>query len=103
MARITVEDCLNQVNNRFALIHIAAKRVRALRKGSEPTISSKNKDIVVALREIASGNVRKQLKSDLPVLEGQEATGLLPETIAAAEEKAPEEGGLKSPQGKDDV
>jgi len=57
MARITVEDCLQQVNNRFALIHAAAKRVRQLRKGSEPTIASKNKDIVVALREIAAGNV----------------------------------------------
>jgi DNA-directed RNA polymerase subunit omega len=57
MARITVEDCLQQINNRFALIHAAAKRVRQLRKGSEPTISSKNKDIVVALREIAARNV----------------------------------------------
>ena len=57
MARITVEDCLQKVNNRFALIHAAAKRVRQIRKGSEPTIASKNKDIVVALREIAAGNV----------------------------------------------
>jgi len=57
MARITVEDCLQKVNNRFALIHAAAKRVRQIRKGSEPTIHSKNKDIVVALREIATGNV----------------------------------------------
>lgn len=57
MARITVEDCLNKVNNRFALIHMAAKRVRQLRKGAEATIFSKNKDIVVALREIAAGNV----------------------------------------------
>lgn len=57
MARITVEDCLKQVNNRFTLIHMAAKRVRQLRKGADPTIESKNKDIVVALREIAAGNV----------------------------------------------
>jgi DNA-directed RNA polymerase subunit omega len=57
MARITVEDCLQQINNRFALIHAAAKRVRQLRKGSEPTIASKNKDIVVALREIAACTV----------------------------------------------
>jgi len=57
MARITVEDCLQQVNNRFALIHAAAKRVRQLRKGAEPSLVSKNKDIVVALREIAAGNV----------------------------------------------
>jgi DNA-directed RNA polymerase subunit omega len=59
MARITVEDCLQKVNNRFTLIHMAAQRVRQLRKGSEPTLSSKNKDVVLALREIASGTVRK--------------------------------------------
>jgi len=59
MARITVEDCLEKVNNRFALIHMAAKRVRQLRKGAEPTLTSKNKDVVVSLREIAAGNVIK--------------------------------------------
>ena len=57
MARITVEDCLQKINNRFRLIHVAAKRVRQLRKGTEPTIVSKNKDIVIALREVAAGNV----------------------------------------------
>ena len=57
MARITVEDCLKRVNNRFTLIHMAAKRVRQLRKGADPTIQSKNKDIVVSLREIAGGNI----------------------------------------------
>jgi DNA-directed RNA polymerase subunit omega len=57
MARITVEDCLKKVNNRFALIHMAAKRVRQLRKGAEPTVASKNRDVVVALREIAAGSV----------------------------------------------
>ena len=57
MARITVEDCLEKVNNRFTLIHMASQRVRQLRKGAEPSISSKNRDIVVSLREIAAGNV----------------------------------------------
>ena len=59
MARITVEDCLNKVNNRFALVHLASKRVRQLRKGDEPTIVCKNKDIVISLREIAAGNIIK--------------------------------------------
>jgi DNA-directed RNA polymerase subunit omega len=58
MARITVEDCLQKVDNRFQLIHLAAKRVRQLRKGAPPLVSSKNKDIVLALREIAAGKVR---------------------------------------------
>ncbi len=57
MARITVEDCLQKVNNRFALIHMAAKRVRQLRKGVEPTVITKNRDVVTALREVAAGTV----------------------------------------------
>jgi len=58
MARITVEDCLQKVNNRFALIHMASKRVRQLRKGAEPNIASKNRDIVISLREIAAGFIQ---------------------------------------------
>lgn len=83
MARITVEDCLQQVNNRFALIHAAAKRVRQLRKGAEPSLVSKNKDIVVALREIAAGNVvisksqgPSSEESDTLVLDGKGTEGL---------------------------
>ncbi len=58
MARITIEDCLKRVKNRFLLVHLAAKRVRQIREGSEYLVSSpKNEDIVVALREIAAGKV----------------------------------------------
>ncbi len=57
MARVTVEDCLEKVDNRFGLIHLGAQRVRQLRKGAEPLVISKNTDIVVALREIAAGKV----------------------------------------------
>jgi DNA-directed RNA polymerase subunit omega len=78
MARITVEDCLNQVNNRFALIHMAAKRVRQLRKGAEPTITSKNKDIVVSLREIAAGQVKKLDRREENSLLGAEVGALPP-------------------------
>ena len=85
MARITVEDCLQQINNRFALIHAAAKRVRQLRKGAEPTISSKNKDIVVALREIAARTVIVPHRSGQePALGGVEA---LPEGTTVVEEE----------------
>jgi DNA-directed RNA polymerase subunit omega len=89
MARITVEDCLSKVNNRFTLIHMAAKRVRQLRKGAEPTISSKNKDIVVALREIAASKV---LKADKAVgfseIENGEAVALVPEQTEQEVRKA---------------
>ena len=58
MARITIEDCLDKVENRFQLVHMAAKRVRQIREGSEYLVSSpKNEDIVVALREVAAGKV----------------------------------------------
>jgi len=58
VARITVEDCLKRVSNRFLLVNMAAKRVRQIREGSEYLVSSpKNEDIVVALREIAAGMV----------------------------------------------
>ena len=57
MARITVEDCLKNIDDRFILIHLAAKRVRQLRKGAEPLVVCRNKDIVTALREIANGKV----------------------------------------------
>jgi DNA-directed RNA polymerase omega subunit len=65
MARITVEDCLNNVDNRFQLIHLAAKRVRQLKKGAEPMVVCKNKDIVVALREIAAGDVFQVRKGQI--------------------------------------
>ena len=64
MARITVEDCLKKVPNRFDLVHLAARRVHQIREGSEYLVNSpKNEDIVVALREIAAGKIRFQENS----------------------------------------
>ena len=58
MARITIEDCLKRVENRFLLVNMAVKRVRQIREGSEYLVSSpKNEDIVVSLREIAAGKI----------------------------------------------
>ncbi len=57
MARVTVEDCLEKIDNRFSLVHLAAKRVRQLREGAPPHLESKNKEVVVSLREIAAGAV----------------------------------------------
>jgi DNA-directed RNA polymerase subunit omega len=59
MARITVEDCLEKVDNRFELVLLAAKRAKQLFKGAKPLVESDNREIVVALREIAAGKVRK--------------------------------------------
>lgn len=57
MARVTVEDCLDRVPSRFALVVVAAKRTRQLLKGSEQKVRSKNRAAVTALREIAAGAV----------------------------------------------
>ncbi len=65
MARITVEDCLKRVENRFLLVHAVSKRVRQIREGSEYLVNSpKNEDIVIALREIAAGKVKISVKID---------------------------------------
>ena len=57
MARITVEDCLEKVENRFSLVLLAADRTKQLLKGSERLLKTDNKDGVTALREIAAGKV----------------------------------------------
>jgi len=59
MARITVEDCLKRTGheNRFALIHLAIERVKQHRDGHTVLAEGKNKEVVMALREIASGQV----------------------------------------------
>jgi DNA-directed RNA polymerase subunit omega len=59
MARVTVEDCLQFCPNRFALVHLSAKRTKQLMKGSRPLVESPaNKPAVIALREIAEEKVR---------------------------------------------
>lgn len=63
MARVTIQDCLRKVPNRFLLVHMAAKRVRQIREGSERLVESdKNEDAVTALREIAAGKVSVNLE-----------------------------------------
>ena len=58
MARITVEDCLDNVSSRFELVMLASKRAKQLLKGAKPLVESDNREIVIALREIAAGKVR---------------------------------------------
>jgi DNA-directed RNA polymerase subunit omega len=58
MARVTVEDCLEKVGNRFALVILAAERARQLSKGARPLVRCDNKPAVTALREIADGRVK---------------------------------------------
>jgi DNA-directed RNA polymerase subunit omega len=73
MARITVEDCLEHVDNRFQLVLLAAKRAKQLLKGSRPLLESENKEVVTALREIAGSKV-KLAAQEAPVVTGEPTT-----------------------------
>ncbi|HEA53229.1 hypothetical protein LCGC14_0655260 [marine sediment metagenome] len=67
MARVTVEDCLEHVDNRFQLVMLATKRSRQLAtKGAEPMVAEENdKPTVIALREIAAGLVSRDLLTEI--------------------------------------
>lgn len=89
MARITVEDCLQNVPNLFQLVLVAAKRARRVANGAEPSVDVENdKPTVVALREIAAGHVGPEIleEADRPVQE------LLPEPEMSGELRAPHLG-----------
>jgi len=89
MARITVEDCLQNVPNLFQLVLVAAKRARRVANGAEPTVDVENdKPTVVALREIAAGHVGPEIleEADRPAME------LLPEPDMSGEIRAPHLG-----------
>ena len=83
MARITVEDCLEVVDNRFQLVLIAAKRARQLAKGAAPLVPEDNdKHTVIALREIAEGLIDSSILDDPDVpVPGVAAFELDPEQI----------------------
>jgi DNA-directed RNA polymerase subunit omega len=67
MARVTVEDCLDNVDNRFHLVLVATRRARQLAKGtSQPTLPWENDKVtVMALREIASGNINSAILDEI--------------------------------------
>jgi DNA-directed RNA polymerase subunit omega len=82
MARVTIEDCLKNVDSRFSLVHLAVRRVLQLRAGAAPLVNApKNKEVVVALREIASGRVNPENIREL-----EEAKALADATSKAKQE-----------------
>ncbi len=80
MARVTVEDCLMYVTNRYELVHLCTKRTRQLFRGAERLVQCKNNEVVTALREIAGGKVRfliqrkAHLDDDEPLADGSALT-----------------------------
>lgn len=92
MARVTVEDCLDKVDNRFQLVLVATKRARQLAKGAEPFVDWENdKPTVVALREIEENYVTASILDEVPEEDiWEEETLVIPES-AAAEPSPPTE------------
>ena len=77
MARITVEDCLDNVDNRFELVMVSSKRARQIQaQGKDPLVEADNdKPTVIALREIADGLVNADILNEKPSVEIEEITG----------------------------
>lgn len=79
MARVTVEDCLEREDNRFALVVLASARARQIMKGAARLVPSSNKANVASLREIAAGRVHFDRPSHEAVEEWITATVGAPE------------------------
>lgn len=93
MARITIEDCMEHVPNRFHLVRMASIRAKQLKKGALPLLTSEgNKQVVMSLREIAAGLV-KPLEADAAKAAGMpvKTVEAAPETVVEATETAPTE------------
>jgi DNA-directed RNA polymerase subunit omega len=89
MARITVEDCLQQEPNLFNLVLLAAKRARRLANGAEATVEWENdKMTVVALREIAAGHIGSEILEEVE----RPAPEVMPEPEMSGELRAPHLG-----------
>jgi len=74
MARVTVEDCLDNVDNRFQLVLVATKRARQLANGRDAMVEWENdKPTVVALREIADGHVTRSILTEVAAAEPVES------------------------------
>lgn len=97
MARITIEDCLRQVPNRFMLVNMVALRVRQIREGSEYLVNSpKNEDVVVSLREIAAGKLTLKPESDEAEAEAGKGMAAIDEVETLMAEKQETDGSIES-------
>ncbi len=100
MARVTVEDCLDNVDNRFQLVLVATKRARQIANGKDPMVEWENdKPTVVALREIADGHVTRTILDEKEAVEEEvvlEAEGAEAGAAEAAAAETP-------PQPSDEI
>ncbi len=90
MARVTVEDCLDNVENRFELVLVAAKRTRQLMLGADPLVpEDRDKLTVIALREIAEGMITRSILEEQEIDLEKELFGEAEESGGEAEEHSP--------------
>ena len=91
MARVTVEDCLDKVDNRFELVMVSSKRARQIQTGGKDPMVSEDKDkpTVIALREIAEGHVTNAILIEKPSVELEEVEEELAEAVAEQQEDKP--------------
>ena len=89
MARVTVEDCLEQVPNRFALVHLAARRAKQIDLGAQKLIDRENKSIVIALREIAASKVSYKNLSEVAEKAEAELKTIVTRTTEDIEQSTP--------------
>lgn len=76
MARVTVEDCLERVENRFALVILASKRTKELKRGAPLMVRDRdNREVVMALREIAANKVKSRMPSPEEMADRRDASG----------------------------
>lgn len=86
MARVTIEDCVEHIPNRFLLVQAAIRRTRQLMEGSRPLVKAKNREAVIALREIAAQKVKVKFPSkDEDLLAPTDETGEDEELLLDAE------------------
>jgi DNA-directed RNA polymerase subunit omega len=99
MARITIEDCMEQVGNRFHLVRMASIRAKQLKKGARPLlVSEENKEVVMSLREIAAGLVKPcRVESATGELVPAEGTPAATDESAASTEGAVETQSAETP------
>jgi len=83
MARITVEDCLKNVDDRFGLVMLSAKRTKQLYSGADPLVKCENKEIITSLREIAKGYVQPVIPDEA---EKKKPVKLIPVTLKDLED-----------------
>ena len=104
MARVTVEDCLHRVSNRFALVALVSKRVKQYIRGSQCLVKQKNSDVVNALREVEKNHIRfdcgelspeEQLQNDLNAQIISSSSAPLP-GVAPTTEGGEEDGATES-------